>query len=154
MLLLVYALVTFYLTFPDSCTLHATETPGMISPQKYAILISALSIGYYDCTTQVAMNRAIGKCKEFFHYKTFSGSCFKSEWETAGAYVWVGLLLAGSVGIASLYATVLNLTVQILIVIVFVVVSIVCLVMLEMDYTKRRTRHNTQCSQKSQNENN
>jgi Flp pilus assembly protein TadB len=82
------------------------------------------------------------------------GSCFKAEWETAGAYVWVGILLAGSVGVASLYATVLTLTVQIIILIAFVVVSLIGLVILEMDYTKRRTRHNTQCSQKSQNENN
>ena len=58
--LLIYSLITFYLTFPDTCTLHATTTPGIISPQKYAILISALAIGYFDCTTQVAMNRAIG----------------------------------------------------------------------------------------------
>lgn len=71
MVLLIYALVTFYLTFPDSCTLHATETPGIISPQKYAILISALSIGYYDCTTQVSMNRAIGKFPEPFYLKNF-----------------------------------------------------------------------------------
>ena len=71
MVLLIYALVTFYLTFPDSCTLHATETPGIISPQKYAILISALSIGYYDCTTQVSMNRAIGKFPESFYLNLF-----------------------------------------------------------------------------------